>query len=138
MDDILLILHLLGFGGGMTAAVAGGVLQRAVMGSPADAPVIAKLQPMFVRAGEIGLVLLWITGPWMVATKYAGFGSLPWTFWVKFVCVVGVTAGVIMLDVTGRQARAGSATARARLPIYGGGTGVLLLLVVIFAVVTFH
>jgi uncharacterized membrane protein len=101
-------------------------------------PAIAKLQPMFARVGQVGLAVLWITGPWLLFTKWAGGASLGWTFYVKILCVVAVTAGVILTDMTGRQARAGDAQARARMPILGAGTGLLLLLVVIFAVLTFH
>ena len=43
-----------------------------------------------------------------------------------------------LLDMTARQVRAGNVAARSRLPMYGAATGVMLLLVIIFAVVTFH
>jgi hypothetical protein len=138
VDKILLMLHFFGLGAGFTGAMAGGFLLRQIQANPADAPVLQRLQPMFVRAGQIGLALLWITGPWMVATRYGGFGNLPWAFWVKFVCVVGVTAGVIMVDMTGRRVRAGDAAAMRQLPIYGAGTGILLGLVIIFAVLAFN
>src|SRR4029079_12790778 len=94
--------------------------------SPAEMPVIARLQPVFLRIGETRLALLWITGPWMVATRYAGFGNLPWPFWVKFVCVVGVTAGIIMIDMTGRRAPAGDTAAMVQTPGSCAALGVLL------------
>jgi len=72
MDQILLMLHFFGLGAGFTGAMAGGILLRQMMAaSPAEMPVIARLQPVFLRIGEAGLALLWITGPWMVATRYA-------------------------------------------------------------------
>ncbi len=139
MNQILLMLHFFGLGAGFTGAMAGGILLRQMMAaSPAEMPVIARLQPVFLRIGEAGLALLWITGPWMVATRYAGFGNLPWPFWVKFVCVVGVTAGIIMIDMTGRRARAGDMAAMRQMPVYGAVTGILLGLVVIFAVLAFN
>jgi hypothetical protein len=138
MDQILLMFHFFGLGAGFTGSLGGAVLTRQLMVAPGDAPVVGKLQPMFLRIGEIGLAILWITGPWMATTRFGGFGALPGTFWLKFLCVVGVTAGVIMIDMTARQARAGSAEARRMLPFYGAGTGALLLLVVVFAVLTFN
>jgi hypothetical protein len=139
MDQILLMLHFFGLGAGFTGAMAGGLLLRQMMAAgPAEVPVIQRLQPIFTRVGEIGLALLWITGPWMVATRYAGFGNLPWQFWVKFVCVVGVTAGVIMIDLTSKRARQGDMAARRQLPAYGAVTGILLGLAVIFAVLAFN
>ena len=138
MDQILLMLHFFGLGAGFTGAMAGGLLLRQIQANPADAPILQRLQPMFLRAGEVGLALLWITGPWMVATRYSGFDNLPWPFWVKFICVVGVTAGIIMIDLTARRARAGDAVAMRQLPMYGAATGILLGLVIIFAVLAFN
>lgn len=136
--DILVMLHLWGFGAGIAGAAVGTVFMRHLAANPTDASVLARVQPTFARVGQIGLAVLWITGPWLVATKYGGFGALPWTFWVKFLCVVGVTAAVIMLDLWGRRARAGDAQARAQLPLIGMASGILLLLVLVFAVLTFH
>jgi hypothetical protein len=138
MDDILLMLHFLGLGLGFTGAVAGGLLLRALMASPGDAPVLMKLQPRFLRAGEVGLAILWITGPWMLFTRYNSGSGLPWTFWAKFLFVVGVTAAVIMIDLTSRRVRQGDMAARSQLPLYGAASGISLALVVIFAVLTFH
>ena len=136
--EILLMLHFLGLGAGFTGSIAGGLLLRQLMASPGDAPVIMKLQPLFLRVGEIGLAILWITGPWMVIARYGGGSGLSWAFYVKLVCVVAVTAGVIMIDMTSRRVRAGDTSARSQLPLYGAGTGIFLALVVIFAVIAFN
>ena len=138
MQDILLILHFLGLGGGAASVIAGPLLRWQIAAVPGDAPALAKLQPIFSRVGQVGLAILLITGPWMLFTTHGGGAGLPWTFWVKLLCVVAVAAGVIMLDLSGRQARAGNTVARARLPMIGAITTVFLLLVIIFAVLTFH
>lgn len=138
MQDALLIFHLLGLSGGAASVIAGPLLRWRITKSPADAPALSKLQPAFSRVGQVGLAILWITGPWMLFATYRGGAGLPWTFWAKLVCVIGVTAGVVMLEVTGRRAKAGDAMARARLPVIGAVATAFLLLVVIFAVLTFH
>jgi hypothetical protein len=136
LDEILLMVHFLGLGLGFAGAAGVAVLIRQAQATPGDGPVVAALLPMFLRTGEVGLALMWITGPWLFADRYAN-AAVPWTFWAKFLCVVGVTGGVILVDLNSRWATEGSADARQRLRLYGAGTGLLLLLVVIFAVVTF-
>lgn len=138
MHDVLLILHLLGLGGGAASVIAGPLLRRQIGAEPNDAPALARLQPVFSRVGQIGLAILLVTGLWMLLTTYDGGAGLPWTFWAKLVFVVALTAGVVTLEVGGRRARAGSKSARARLPLIGAITTLFLLLVIIFAVLTFH
>ncbi len=74
----------------------------------------------------------------MVFTTYDGGAGLRWTFWVKLLFVAALTAGVILLELGGRRARAGNQAVRAQLPLIGAITTVFLLLVIIFAVLTFH
>lgn len=137
MNEILLMLHLFGFGAAFSSAVGNSIILMLVTSAPADAPVLGRVPPRLVRAGEVGLAFLWITGPIMIWTKHGGLGNLPWAFWVKLLCVIGVTAVVIMLDVLLRRAQSGDEAARALIPFYGRVAGALLLLVVIFAVLAF-
>ncbi len=90
---------------------------------------------MLLRSGQVGLGLLWLTGIIMVWTMFGGPGNLPPTFWIKFVLVLAVTAMVALLSITVRRVQGGDRSAAARLPLYGGVSGALLLLTVIFAVV---
>lgn len=137
MNEILLILHFFGLAAAAGASIANTVVLRQVMAAPGDAPVLGKVQLPLSRAGQVGLGLLWLTGLTMVWSRFGGPENLPWTFWIKFLCVLGVTGGVVMLDILAKRARAGDQGARGQLPIYGAATGSLLVLVVIFAVVTF-
>jgi hypothetical protein len=43
-----------------------------------------------------------------------------------------------MIDMTGRRVRSGDAAAMRQLPVYGAATGILLGLVIIFAVLAFN
>jgi hypothetical protein len=137
MNEILLILHLFGFGTGMAASVGNFAIMRTVRGSPADAPALMKLSPVLGRAGQIGLGLLWLTGIILVWSKWGGPQNLPTAFWWKFACVVILTGVSAMLGITAKQIQAGNRALAARMPIMGAAAAVLLVLVVIFAVYAF-
>ena len=111
---------------------------RLVAASPADAPVLGRVPQMLARVGQTGLALLWLTGLIMVWSIYGGPGKLPWEFWVKLLLVIGVTVGVVFIDLTLKQVRAGNQEAAQRLLVYGWVTSTMLILVVVFAVLAFH
>lgn len=136
MNEVLLMLHFFGLAAGFAASIGNLVILRLSMSSPADAPVLARVPPNLARVGQVGLALLWITGLIMVWT-HGGPSNLPWAFWVKLLLVIGVTVGVVMLDLTLKRVRSGDQEAAARLPLYGGITGAMLVLVVVFAVLAF-
>jgi hypothetical protein len=138
MNDILFMLHLFGFGAAFAAAVGNFTILQLTMASPADAPVLGKVPPRLARAGQIGLGVLWVTGPIMIWTKFGGPGNLNWAFWVKFLLVIGITVVAIILGMMVRRIQAGDTAARAQLPLYGRISGALLGLIVIFAVLAFH
>ena len=141
MNTILLILHLLGFGAAFAASLANNVLMIvAAKASPEDATGLRRFPPVMIRSADIGLVLLWITGPILLWTKYdgaEGLAALPWSFEAKIICVVLLTLTLGMIHMTLGKMKRGDMSVAARLPVYGKvGLG-LLLLVVIFAAITF-
>jgi hypothetical protein len=137
MNEILLILHLFGFGAAVSSSIGNGVVLMLLNASPGDAPVLGKVPPRLARTGQIGLGLLWLTGLIMVWSKWGGPEKLPTLFWWKLVFVIGVTTMVVVLGLTLKQIQAGNRALAARLPVYGGITAGLLVLVVIFAVFAF-
>jgi hypothetical protein len=138
MNAILIMLHLFGLAAAFASSIGNLVVMRLVAASPADAPVLGRVPQMLARVGQTGLALLWLTGLIMVWSIKGGPGELPWEFWVKLLLVIGVTVGVVLTDLTLKQVRAGNQEAAQRLPIYGGATGIMLILVVVFAVLAFH
>ncbi len=138
MNAILIMLHFFGLAAGFASSIGNVVVMRLVAASPADAPVLRRVPPVLARIGQTGLALLWLTGLVMVWSIYGGPAKLPWEFWVKLLLVIGVTVGVVFLDLTLKQVRAGNQEAARRLPVYGGATGAMLILVVVFAVLAFH
>jgi hypothetical protein len=137
MNEVLLILHLFGFGAAIAASIGNFTILQLMNAAPGDAPVLGKVPPMLARVGQGGLGLLWLTGLIMVWSIFGGPQNLPGIFWIKFICVLGVTAGVVMLGLTLKEVQSGNRAAATRLPLYGMVTTGLMVLVVIFAVFAF-
>lgn len=133
--QILLILHFLGLAMGLSTSFASfvtlGLIARA---APQEKAVLGRFPPVMSRVGETGLALLWATGLLLVWTRWGGFGSLPWTFYVKLTAVVTLTATLWRIHSLGGKAQAGDAAAAARIPVFGR---VAALVALIFAVLTF-
>ena len=138
-NELLLILHFLGLGAGMASSVGNFSLMVTIAkGPPQDAPILARVQPLLSRAGDIGLALLWISGLIMVFTRFGGFGNLPMAFWWKLLFVVVLTAVVGVVHALVARLNRGDQTVRARLPILGRIAAGVLLVVIILAVVAFN
>ena len=137
-NQILLMLHFIGLGLGTASAVGGFVTGQLVAASPKDAPVLGRFPQMISKFGKAGLGLLWLTGLIMLWTRYGGPEGLPSTFWIKLAFVVVLTIVVGLIDVALRKARQGDMAAAKRLATFGPIGSVSLLLVVVFAVLTFN
>lgn len=141
MNTILLILHLLGFGSAFAASLANNVVViLAAKAPPEEAAGLRRFPPVMIRFADIGLVTLLITGPILLWSKYHGvdgFAALPHAFWAKIICVVLLTIVLGMIHMTLGKMKRGDMSVAAKLPTYGRiGLG-LLLLIVIFATMTF-
>ena len=138
LNQLLLILHFLGLGLGLSASVVHMALSGLMAGAdPAEARGLARLRPAMAQVGGGGLVLLWATGLMLVFLKWGGFGSLPWQFHAKLTAVVLLTGAVGASHALQAKARRGDAAAAARLPIVGHATLTFSVLAVVFAVLTF-
>jgi hypothetical protein len=137
MNQILLILHLFGFGAGIAASIGNFTIGTLIQASPGDAPVLRKVSPVLGRVGQAGLGLLWLTGVILIWSRYGGPGNLPTLFWWKFACVVLITAGVVAMGLMLKQVQAGNRALAARMPFFGAGMAGLMVLIVILAVFAF-
>ena len=139
INQVLLILHFLGLGMGFAASFSGmvmmGLLGRA---TPQERPVLARVQPAMTRVGDVGLVLLWVTGPILLFYKWGGFANVRWQFHAKFTVVILLTLVIGYMHSQMPKVRRGDAAAAARLPIAGRFAFVLAVTAVIFAVLAFH
>lgn len=132
METTLLTLHYLslavGIGGGAATAVMAGMTKGA---DPAIAGHVGKVQS---RVGDIGfgaIILLWITGIWMVA-DHGGYAAMPAAFTYKMAGVVTLTLALLAMQVVKRRAMAkGQPPAASTME----GLGRIALLSAIFTVV---
>lgn len=139
LNKLLLILHFLGlamgFSVGLSNMVLSGVMAKA---APAEKAVLARFPPAMSRVGDIGLVLLWATGLTLAYTKWSGIGAMPWQFHVKLTAVVLLTLSVGFIHAQQARLRKGDQAAAGRMERVGRLTMVLAVIVVTFAVLTFH
>jgi hypothetical protein len=138
LNQGLLIVHFVGLAMGLSVPFSSIVLQGlAAKASPTDRAVLERFPPAMGRVGDIGLVLLIVSGGTLAFTKWGGISQLPWTFDVKLVAVALLVILVGYIHMLGGKARRGDAAAAARIPIVGRVTFLLGLTAVVFAVLTF-
>jgi len=138
LNDVLLILHLIGLALGFSASFA-NIVVASLMASaaPAEQPVLARVPPKMARVADVGLVLLWITGLAMLLTKWDGGAGLPWPFHAKLTAVVLMTLVVGYAHALQAKVKRGNTAAAANLPAAGKVILGLAILSVVFAVMTF-
>ncbi len=123
---------------GLSVPFSSIVLQGlAAKASPAERVVLDRFPPAMSRVGDIGLILLIVSGATLTFTKWGGPSVLPWQFDVKLAAVALLVTLVGYIHVLGRKARQGDTAAAARIPIVGRVTFLLGLTAVVFAVLTF-
>jgi predicted ferric reductase len=137
-NQILIFLHFIGLAMGFATGIANGVMMDLITkAAPPDKAVLARFPPTMARVGQVGIALLWLTGLTLVFGKWGGFGSLPWSFYVKLAAVVVLTIVVAYMHVLGRRIMTGDTAAAARVPTLGRIAMLAALTAVVFAVVAF-
>jgi len=138
LNQLLLILHffglVMGFAVSLSSMVMMGLINKASLPEKA---VLARFPPVMSRVGDVGLVLLWVTGLTLVFTKWGGFAVLPWQFHVKLTAVVLLTLVIGYVHMLQGRARRGDASAAAQMPTVGKIALLLAVTAVVFAVLTF-
>lgn len=138
LTQILLILHFLGLALGLSVSFSGMVVGRLITAAaPQEKAVFARFPPRMSRVGDVGLVLLWVTGFALLYLKWGGFGVMPWQFHAKLTAVVLLTLTVGFIHSRARKANAGDAVAAAQVAAAGKFALLLALTAVVFAVLTF-
>lgn len=142
MNTTLLVLHLLGFGAGFAMSAGNNIAMMLAARAPAEeAAGLRRFSPVMLNVGGTGLVVLWITGPILLWTKYggaSGIALLPWAFWAKIACVVLLTVLFGLIHMTLAKIKRGDTALAARIPLYARTGAAILLLIVIFAVLAFN
>jgi uncharacterized membrane protein len=126
----LVSLALAGCSGFAIPAVLGLMTRAEAAQKPAFGMAIAKLAAL----ARMALVLLILSGTFLLWAKYGGFAGLNGWFHLKLTLVAILTALVLFNLFNAKWARAGDMAAAARMPLLAkAGTG--LLLAIVFAAV---
>jgi hypothetical protein len=92
MVELAKFLHFwalaIGIGGGMANMLAAPIARAA---EPEAKPVLGKLQRRIGQMGAGAILVLWVTGIWLVVVEYPVLGRLPMLFWVKIAAVLVLT-----------------------------------------------
>ena len=137
MNQVLLILHLFGFGGGVGASLGNFIIGGLIAANPGDTPALNRMRIVLTRVGQMALGLLWLTGIILIWSKWGGPAYVPPLFWFKLLLVVALTALMVAMDLIFKAVRAGNTALASRMPILAMVGAVLLILIVIIAVFAF-
>jgi hypothetical protein len=137
VNQVLLILHLFGFGGGFGASLGNFIIGGLLAANPGDAPALNRMRLVLARVGQVAIAVLWLTGIILIWSKWGGPAYVPQLFWFKLILVVVLTALVVVMDLTFKAVRGGNTALAARLPILGMVGAILLVLIVVAAVFAF-
>ena len=139
MTRLLLILHFVGLAMGFSATFANLVTMRLVASAtPQEAEVLRGFPLQILRISSWGVVLLLVTGPLLVYSKYGGeWGALPWAFWLKMLAVAALIVAFGFLHMNMAGARKGDPAAAARMQTFGPLASASAALALVFAVVAF-
>ena len=91
----------LGIGGGAAGMLAGRMAARA---DPELRPGLARLQRRLGQISALSVLVLWVTGVWLIHAQYSGLAPLPWLFWPKIAAVVGLTVCAAWLQLLSLRA----------------------------------
>jgi len=130
MNATLLVLHFIGLAMAIGAGFAQGMVAR-MTPSPPNVELVMVLRTLRNTTG-VGLILLWISGPALVFSKYGGFTNLPTAFSIKLAFVVLLSISYLIALV--EEWRPGPSRLAPRI---GPLTGLLGLGAIILAVIVF-
>jgi hypothetical protein len=139
LNLVLLILHFLGLAMGFSVSFSGmvmaGLMNKA---TPAERPVLARFPPVMTRVGDVGLVLLWLSGFGLLFFKWGGFSAMPVAFHIKLTLVFVLTGLVGFIHSLQRRVRNGDAKAAAQIQTVGKLAFATAVSIVILAVIAFE
>ena len=138
LDNLLVVLHFVGLGMGMSVGFANMVMAGVIgKAAPAEKGVLGRFPPAMSKFGVAGLVLMWVSGISIVMTRYGRFDILPRTFVYKLVAFVLLTLSVAYIEFLYARVKKGDTAALATIQLVGRFTGIFSLAAIIFAVITF-
>lgn len=132
------ILHFLGFSVGIGGGVAGMLAGIRARGASAEVvPVLRGLQKTLGRISFAAIVILWLSGIYMVYAVKGGWAGLGAAFWLKMAAVVVLTAASLTAQYYGltaaRRDPAVVGPRMAKIGMTASGSAVLALILAVVA-----
>lgn len=122
-----------GMGGGMANFLIG---HRSAGAAVQAMPILGGLQKTFGQLSTVAIVVLWLTGGWLVYSLY-DWQSLTLAFWLKIAFVLLLSVAAIVLQVNAIRAERAGTPPPADVMAKWGATAdiaaILALLVAVFA-----
>jgi uncharacterized membrane protein len=138
MNDLLLILHLFGFGAAFAGFFGAFFVTTATNAGPAaDAPTLARMRPYLAGFAHAGVLISLITGTLLLWLKWGNQPPYPTMFILKMAFVVVLILFGVFMARNARKARTGDMVAEGRRPIYNRVATTVFLLIMVFAVLSF-
>jgi uncharacterized membrane protein len=139
MGTVLIIIHYLSFAVAIGGGVANMFAAIQMKSAPPEAmPHLGAVQRNVGRASFGALIMLWITGGWMMSNA-GGAAEMPSIFWVKITFVLALTVISTMLQYHSiTAARAGTPPPAAKMAKLSQLAGLCAIAAVILAATAFH
>ncbi|MBV6458862.1 MAG: hypothetical protein HONBIEJF_02001 [Fimbriimonadaceae bacterium] len=139
LDQFVRIVHFLGIAMGFSVSFSGIMLGPLMArATPEEARVLSAVPARMSKLGSVGLVLIWLSGIYLIRPIWTDIGEMEWQLQAKLASVVLLTAAVGTIHILERGAAKGSDRARRRLPIFGKIATVCALSALVFAVLAFR
>lgn len=136
---LILWVHLVSLAlAGCSAFALPMVLGMMAKAEPAQRSVFGQVAAKLAALGRMALVLLILSGLYVLWAKYGTMAGISGWFHLKLTLVVILAALAIFNLFNSRKARAGDAAAAARMPILSKMTTALVMGIVFAAVFAFN
>ena len=135
---VLKILHMASLFAGGAAGIGNGILlNKVIQSGKAPPPIVAQTMGLIGRVGFVAVVLLWISGIWMLALGPAPL-SQSWAFWVKLAGATLVLVPVSLMTAHSLACqRAGKPPDLMRLRSLSRLSRIGVAVAIVFAVLAF-
>jgi protoporphyrinogen IX oxidase len=130
VDQALLIAHFIGLA--LVAAAFLPLLGLMGQGAP------MQTNRLLTQFGHWGIIVLLVSGPILLFSRYGGVDGVSHWFWAKMAMVGLLAAGVVTSAISARKMRAGDLAAAARMRLGRVVAVASLLAIVVFAVLAFN
>ena len=133
------IIHFLSLAIGLGGSAASLLLGVRMVMAPADArPTLMGLQKLIGRIAFAALILLWLTGLYMLDALYGGWTGMGSAFWLKIAAVAMLTLAAGTMQILGIRAQlTKTPPPRAAMMLLGMTANASAALAVVFAVLAF-